>query len=245
MPELDLLVRGGAPLPGDRHRRRTHRRARGGAARAPRSTPRGLIVLPGLVDAHVHFNEPGRADWEGWATGSRAARRGRRHDRLRHAAELDAAGRATSQAFDAKRAAAGGTGALRLRAVGRPGAGPRSTTSSRWRRAASSASRRSCATAASTTSRAPTCATLRAGMIRAAALGLPVGRPRRARPDRTTLAARASATISRRDRSRSSATPSRAALDLAGETGCALHVVHVSSGRGLALIAEARRGAST
>ena len=32
----------------------------------------GLHVLPGVVDAHVHFNEPGRADWEGFATGSAA-----------------------------------------------------------------------------------------------------------------------------------------------------------------------------
>ena len=32
----------------------------------------GLLVLPGLIDIHVHFNEPGRTDWEGAATGSRA-----------------------------------------------------------------------------------------------------------------------------------------------------------------------------
>ena len=25
---------------------------------------RGLHVFPGVVDMHVHFNEPGRADWE-------------------------------------------------------------------------------------------------------------------------------------------------------------------------------------
>jgi allantoinase len=33
---------------------------------------RGLTVLPGLIDIHVHFNEPGRSDWEGSATGSYA-----------------------------------------------------------------------------------------------------------------------------------------------------------------------------
>ncbi len=33
---------------------------------------RGLTVFPGLIDVHVHFNEPGRADWEGAASGSRA-----------------------------------------------------------------------------------------------------------------------------------------------------------------------------
>ncbi len=32
----------------------------------------GLHVFPGVIDAHVHFNEPGRADWEGFATGTRA-----------------------------------------------------------------------------------------------------------------------------------------------------------------------------
>jgi allantoinase len=33
---------------------------------------RGLLVLPGVVDAHVHLNEPGRTDWEGFATGTAA-----------------------------------------------------------------------------------------------------------------------------------------------------------------------------
>src|ERR1700741_3406074 len=32
----------------------------------------GLTIFPGVIDVHVHFNEPGRADWEGAATGSRA-----------------------------------------------------------------------------------------------------------------------------------------------------------------------------
>ena len=31
------------------------------------------VVMPGLVDAHVHVNEPGRTDWEGFASASRAA----------------------------------------------------------------------------------------------------------------------------------------------------------------------------
>jgi allantoinase len=33
---------------------------------------RGLFALPGVIDVHVHFNEPGRTGWEGAATGSRA-----------------------------------------------------------------------------------------------------------------------------------------------------------------------------
>jgi allantoinase len=34
------------------------------------------VILPGLVDAHVHINEPGRTDWEGFATATRAAAAG-------------------------------------------------------------------------------------------------------------------------------------------------------------------------
>ena len=33
---------------------------------------RGLTVFPGLIDVHVHFNEPGRVEWEGARTGSSA-----------------------------------------------------------------------------------------------------------------------------------------------------------------------------
>ena len=31
------------------------------------------IVMPGLVDTHVHVNEPGRTEWEGFQTATRAA----------------------------------------------------------------------------------------------------------------------------------------------------------------------------
>jgi allantoinase len=34
------------------------------------------VLLPGLVDSHVHVNEPGRTDWEGFATATRAAAAG-------------------------------------------------------------------------------------------------------------------------------------------------------------------------
>jgi allantoinase len=35
-----------------------------------------LVVLPGLVDTHVHINDPGRADWEGFEHATRAAAAG-------------------------------------------------------------------------------------------------------------------------------------------------------------------------
>ncbi|MFH0907524.1 MAG: allantoinase AllB [bacterium] len=34
------------------------------------------VVMPGLVDTHVHINEPGRADWEGFETATQAAAAG-------------------------------------------------------------------------------------------------------------------------------------------------------------------------
>lgn len=35
-----------------------------------------LVVMPALIDSHVHVNEPGRTDWEGFATATAAARAG-------------------------------------------------------------------------------------------------------------------------------------------------------------------------
>ena len=37
---------------------------------------RGRLVLPGCIDPHVHFNEPGRTHWEGFETGTRSAAAG-------------------------------------------------------------------------------------------------------------------------------------------------------------------------
>src|SRR3954467_11755762 len=35
-----------------------------------------LVVSPGIVDTHVHVNEPGRTEWEGFRTATRAAAAG-------------------------------------------------------------------------------------------------------------------------------------------------------------------------
>lgn len=35
-----------------------------------------LVLMPGLVDTHVHINEPGRTEWEGFVTATRAAAAG-------------------------------------------------------------------------------------------------------------------------------------------------------------------------
>src|SRR4029079_16803393 len=35
-----------------------------------------LVISPGIVDTHVHVNEPGRTEWEGFDTATRAAAAG-------------------------------------------------------------------------------------------------------------------------------------------------------------------------
>ena len=37
---------------------------------------KGAVILPGLVDTHVHINDPGRADWEGFETATLSAAAG-------------------------------------------------------------------------------------------------------------------------------------------------------------------------
>ena len=64
-----------------------------------------LTIFPGVIDSHVHFNEPGRTDWEGFETGSSAAAAGGTTTIFdmplnSHPPTID------GPAFDAKRAAA-------------------------------------------------------------------------------------------------------------------------------------------
>lgn len=46
------------------------------AADVPVTDVGDSVVMPGIVDTHVHINEPGRAEWEGFATATRAAAAG-------------------------------------------------------------------------------------------------------------------------------------------------------------------------
>ena len=50
----------------------------GSLAPAPRVVELGpdVVLLPGLVDSHVHVCEPGNTEWEGFATATRAAAAG-------------------------------------------------------------------------------------------------------------------------------------------------------------------------
>src|SRR5216683_52757 len=44
-----------------------------GAARQTVVLERDVVLLPGLVDSHIHVCEPGNTEWEGFATATRAA----------------------------------------------------------------------------------------------------------------------------------------------------------------------------
>ncbi len=78
---FDLVIRNGSLVTPERDRQRRHRDRRRAYRRhcrpncpaaSVKSTPPVSPSCPALIDIHLHFNEPGRADWEGAATGSRA-----------------------------------------------------------------------------------------------------------------------------------------------------------------------------
>jgi allantoinase len=84
--EPELIVRGNRVVTPDGERAAAIHIRHGVIARISGfdDVPRGsriyearyLAVMPGLVDTHVHINEPGRTDWEGFATATRAAAAG-------------------------------------------------------------------------------------------------------------------------------------------------------------------------
>jgi allantoinase len=92
VPELDLVIRAGRIVTPDGVRQgavgvRDGRivsaglaegAAAGQAAQAAQTVDLASdeVLLPGLVDTHVHVNEPGRTEWEGFATATRAAAAG-------------------------------------------------------------------------------------------------------------------------------------------------------------------------
>ncbi|MCZ8521727.1 MULTISPECIES: allantoinase [Paenibacillus] len=80
--DLDLIVEGGQVVLADGVRRADIGVKNGriaviadsleNAEAASRLEAAGRVVLPGMIDAHVHLNEPGLGAWEGFATGSAA-----------------------------------------------------------------------------------------------------------------------------------------------------------------------------
>ena len=197
----------------------------------------GLQILPGVIDSHVHFNEPGRADWEGIATGSRACAAG-----------------GTTTYFDmplnSTPAVVNAEALGRKRALGEEksfvdfaiwgGLIPGNIDALEGLRDAGAIALKAFM-AHSGIDDFPKSdpATLKAGMKRAAELGMVVGLHAEIdHPDyRSGTTVRdylASRPISMELEA------IRLVIELSGETGCAAHIVHVSNAAGVALIAEAR-----
>ena len=205
----------------------------------------GLHILPGVIDAHVHFNEPGRGDWEGWSTGSAACAVGGTTTVAEmplnaHPPTLD------GPSFDAKLGAATAQSHVDFALWGGLTPGNLDQLDELAERGVIGF-KAFMSNSGIDDFAAADDATLYEGMRRAAALHLPVAVHAENDAITANLARRAIAAGRTGARDYLASRPAIAeikaisrALLLAEETGCALHVVHVSTGRGVALIAEAR-----
>jgi allantoinase len=205
----------------------------------------GLHIFPGVIDAHVHFNEPGRTSWEGIETGSKSVAAGGGTlffdmPLNAHPPTLDA------ESFQIKCAAAervsftdfalwGGLTPLNLDSLeelARCGVvGFKAFMCNSGIDDFSSVDEPS----------------LREGMKRAASFNLPVAVHAESESMTARLTREALARPGAGPREFLDSRPIAAeleaiglAIDLAGETGCRLHVVHVSCAAGVRLISEAR-----
>ena len=141
---------------GDPHSRRAdRRRSRGHADRRPASDAIDageLVVMPGLVDTHVHINDPGRADWEGFEHATRAAAAGGVTTLVDMPLNSIPATTDGRRRLEAKRARRDGPLPRRRRLLGRRRSRQRRRSRAARARAASSASSASCRRPASTSS---------------------------------------------------------------------------------------------
>jgi allantoinase len=202
----------------------------------------GLHVLPGIIDVHVHFNEPGRTAWEGAATGSRALAAGG------GTAFFDMPLNSTpctvdADAFDRKRAALEASSIADFGLWGGlvPGSVP--AMAALADRGVVGFKAFMCDSGLPEFPRADD-GTLFQGLCEAAELGLPVAVHAESEELTKTL------TGARRGRDAADFLASRPVLAeveaiqrvllLAGEAGARLHIVHVSSGRGVAMAVDAR-----
>jgi allantoinase len=202
-------------------------------------------LFPGIIDAHVHFNEPGRAEWEGIATGSAAlaASGGTAFFDMPLNSEppvLDAARLREKRLIAEEKSCVdfalwGGLTPLNLDRL------------ASLRDAGAIGLKAFMSNSGIDSFPHVTTAVLREGMKRATKLGLLVA----VHAEDEALATKFTAEQKRLGKTDARAwlqsrpvevelEAIRIALELAGETGCALHVVHVSSPEGVALIDEAR-----
>jgi allantoinase len=201
----------------------------------------GLLVLPGVIDVHVHFNEPGRTEWEGGATGSRALAAG--GGTLFFDMPLNSTPcTVNAREFDRKRAALEASSITDFALWG--GLVPGSVGEMAEMAARGVVGFKAFMSGSGLTEfpRADDL-TLFDGLREAARLGLPVAVHAENEEVTSALAARIT---NRTARAFLDSRPLVAELEaiqrallLAGEAGAKLHIVHISSGRGVAMAAEA------
>lgn len=206
---------------------------------------RGLYVFPGLIDVHLHFNEPGRTDWEGAATGSRALAAG--GGTLFFDMPLNSTPCTVNvEAFDRKHAALLKSSITDFALWGGLIPGNVSEMAALADRGVVGFKAFLCDSGLPEFPRADDF-TLFEGLREAARLGLPVA----VHAESQEITQGLSQKIAPQDRGSVQAflasRPVIAELEaiqratlLAREAGAKLHIVHVSSGRGVALAAEAR-----
>ena len=205
----------------------------------------GKWVFPGIVDAHVHFNEPGRAEWEGLTSGPAAlcAGGGTVFFDMPLNSEPPSI---NADALNRKRAVAEKKSCIDFALWG--GLVPGNLDALEGLRDAGAVGLKAFLCASGIDSfPAVDDLTLREGMKRAAELGMIVAVHAEDGPSVARL------TAEQRERGRNDARAFmdsrpveielagiRTAVDAAALTGCALHIVHVSCPEGIAVINEAK-----
>jgi allantoinase len=216
-----------------------------GGTSSEEADARGLHILPGAIDAHVHFNEPGRTEWEGLATGSRALAAGGMTSFVEM--PLNAYPPTTdAQSFDEKVALAQSSSVVDFAFYG--GLVPGNLGHLEELAERGVAGFKAFMSTSGTLDFQPADdVTLYEGMEKAAALGIPVLVHAENKQITDELSARRVGTLRTTMRDYLDSRPVIAELEaiqrailFAEETGCTLHVVHVSTGRGVALVAAAR-----
>jgi allantoinase len=202
---------------------------------------RGLHVIPAVIDVHLHFNEPGRTEWEGAATGSRALAAGG------GAVFFDMPLNSTpctvnALEFDRKRAALEACSIADFGIWGGLIPGNLSEMAELAGRGVVGFKAFLCDSGLPEFPRADDL-TLWEGLVEAARLDLPVAVHAESHEITSQLAARGVSSIQDFLASR----PVLAELEaiqratlIAGEAKARLHIVHISSGRGVVAAAEAR-----
>jgi allantoinase len=204
------------------------------------------FLLPGIIDAHIHFNEPGREHWEGISTGSRALAAG--GGTIFFDMPLNASPPTLDrESFIQKRSLAEQKSVLDFGLWG--GLTPMNLDHMDELAESGVIGFKAFMSESGTSDfRRADVATLKQGMKTAVKWKLPVGVHAEDNAMIESLVREKRAAGGKHWRDYLDSRPVeaelaaiRVALELAGETGCALHVVHVSCPEGIDLIAQGKR----